>query len=250
MNMTTMLKFVDVDAHYGPIQALRNVSLHVNRGEIVSLIGSNGAGKSTLIKTVFGTPRASRGSIKVEGLEVRGRPTSSIASLGVGLVPEGRRIFPTMTVEENLVLGAVSIGNSHLSEDMDRICTVMPILGERKHQRAGTLSGGEQQLVAIGRALMGRPKLLLLDEPSLGLAPKIVAKVFELIQSIAREGVTIFLVEQNAHQALQLADRAYVLVNGEVRFTGTGDDVAQIADVREAYLGSFNDLAEPQQNKQ
>lgn len=241
MSASTMLSFEGVDAHYGPIQALRNVSLHVDRGEIVSLIGSNGAGKSTLIKTVFGTPRASKGSIKVEGTEVRGRPTSSIASLGVGLVPEGRRIFPAMTVEENLVLGAVSIGNAHLQDDIDHICSTMPILAERKNQRAGTLSGGEQQLVAIGRALMGRPKLLLLDEPSLGLAPKIVTKVFELIKSIAREGVTIFLVEQNAHQALQLADRAYVLVNGEVRFSGSGTEVAQIAEVRDAYLGSFDE---------
>jgi len=203
----------------------------------VTLIGANGAGKSTLLMTICGSPRARGGSIKLEGQEISGLPTHQIVRLGVAQVPEGRRIFPRMTVYENLQMGAIITDPAHFQSDIDRVFAMFPRLAERREQRGGTLSGGEQQMLAIGRALMSRPRLLLLDEPSLGLAPLIVRQIFDAIGKIAREeGVTIFLVEQNAFHALRLADRGYVLVNGRVRLSGTGKELLANQEVRAAYL--------------
>jgi branched-chain amino acid transport system ATP-binding protein len=232
-----MLEVRGVTTFYGAIQALHGVDLDVAKGEIVTLIGANGAGKSTLLMTICGNPRARAGSIRLEGQEIAGLPTHQIVRRGVAQVPEGRRIFPRMTVFENLQMGATLGDPSNFQHDLDRVFAMFPRLGERREQRGGTLSGGEQQMLAIGRALMSRPRLLLLDEPSLGLAPLIVRQIFEAIARIARdEGVTIFLVEQNAYHALRLADRGYVLVNGRVRLTGTGQELLANTEVRSAYL--------------
>ena len=232
-----LLDIRNVDTFYGPIQALRNVSLTVQEGEIVSLIGANGAGKSTLLMTLFGQPRASSGQILFAGEDLREVNTSDIASKGIALVPEGRHVFPHMTVEENLMMGTVAIGTEHAEEDKARMYELFPRLRERSGQRASTLSGGEQQMLAIARGLMSRPRLLLLDEPSLGLAPIIVKQIFKILREVARQGMTIFLVEQNANHALKLADRGYVMVNGVIRMTGTGADLLTNSEVREAYLG-------------
>jgi branched-chain amino acid transport system ATP-binding protein len=235
--MAKMLEVRGVATFYGAIQALHGVDLDVGKGEVVTLIGANGAGKSTLLMTICGSPRARSGSIKLEGEEISGLPTHEIVRRGVAQVPEGRRIFPRMTVYENLQMGAILADAAHFKNDLDRVFAMFPRLAERREQRGGTLSGGEQQMLAIGRALMSRPRLLLLDEPSLGLAPLIVRQIFDAIARIAREeGVTIFLVEQNAFHALRLADRGYVLVNGRVRLSGTGKELLANQEVRAAYL--------------
>ena len=228
-----------VQTFYGKIIALRGVDLDVFENEIVALIGANGAGKSTLMMTIFGKPRARSGQIEFDGQDITGVPTHDIARLRIAQSPEGRRIFPRMSVAENLQMGADATDSSEAdrASGLERIFTLFPRLKERMTQRGGTLSGGEQQMLAIGRALMSRPRLLLLDEPSLGLAPLIVRQIFEAIARIAREeGVTIFLVEQNAFHALRLADRGYVLVNGRVRLSGTGRELLANQEVRAAYL--------------
>jgi branched-chain amino acid transport system ATP-binding protein len=232
-----ILQVRGVATFYGAIQALHGVDLDVAKGEIVTLIGANGAGKSTLLMTICGSPKARAGSIKLDGNEISRLPTHEIVRRGVAQVPEGRRIFPRMTVFENLQMGAIITDPVHFQKDLDRVFAMFPRLAERRDQRGGTLSGGEQQMLAIGRALMSRPRLLLLDEPSLGLAPLIVRQIFDAIGKIARdEGVTIFLVEQNAFHALRLADRGYVLVNGRVRLSGTGKELLANQEVRAAYL--------------
>ncbi|REG82662.1 ABC transporter ATP-binding protein [Marinomonas pollencensis] len=235
--MTTLMEFKEVDVHYGPIQALKKVSLTVDEGEIVTMIGANGAGKSTLLMSIFGQPRISSGEIIYRGEDISQKSAHYVASHGLAQSPEGRRIFPSMSVEENLLMGTIPIGMQHADEDMKRMFELFPRLEERRNQRASTMSGGEQQMLAIARALMSRPKLLLLDEPSLGLAPIIVKQIFEILKDVASTGMTIFLVEQNANHALKLADRGYVMVNGEIRLTGTGAELLLNPEVREAYLG-------------
>jgi branched-chain amino acid transport system ATP-binding protein len=226
-----------IETFYGKIQALRGVDIDVNEGEIVTLIGSNGAGKSTLMMTLCGTPRARAGEIMFDGQDITKMPTHLIMRLGIAQSPEGRRIFPRMTVYENLQMGATVNNLAYFAEDVAKIYKLFPILEKRKEQRAGTLSGGEQQMLAIGRALMARPKLLLLDEPSLGLAPLIVKQIFSAIKELNRsEGLTVFLVEQNAFHALKLAHRAYVMVNGKITITGTGQELLTRPEVRAAYL--------------
>jgi len=234
-----LLALQEVSSHYGPVRALDRISLTVNAGEIVTLIGANGAGKSTLLMTLFGNPRASHGQILFAGQDITHLPTHRISPLGLALVPEGRRIFPGMTVLENIALGRTALGNHRQGPSLDFLYTHFPILKERQQQKAGTLSGGEQQMLAIARALMSQPRLLLLDEPSLGLAPMMIRKIFALIRSIAQSETTVFLVEQNANQALQIADRGYVLVNGSIRLTGTGRDLLNNPEVRHAYLGKL-----------
>ena len=232
-----VLKVDDIHTFYGAIQALKGISLEVNQGEIVTLIGSNGAGKTTLMMTIFGDPRAREGRIEFAGHDITDMPTHEIARLGIAQSPEGRRIFPRMTVLENLQMGANINGLKYFDEDSQEIFKLFPRLKERISQRAGTLSGGEQQMLAIGRALMARPKLLLLDEPSLGLAPIIVQQIFDAIRTLNREkGLTVFLVEQNAFGALKLASRAYVMVNGNITLTGTGRELLANPEVRAAYL--------------
>ncbi|MBS0519189.1 MAG: ABC transporter ATP-binding protein [Proteobacteria bacterium] len=232
-----ILEVREIATFYGAIQALHGVDLDVAKGEIATLIGANGAGKSTLLMTICGSPRAQSGSIRFDGEEIVKLPTHEIVRRGVAQVPEGRRIFPRMSVFENLQMGATISDPAHFKQDIERVFAMFPRLAERREQRGGTLSGGEQQMLAIGRALMSRPRLLLLDEPSLGLAPLVVQQIFEAIGRIAREeGVTIFLVEQNAYHALRLANRGYVLVNGRVRLSGTGAELLANAEVRAAYL--------------
>ncbi len=232
-----ILELKEIDVFYGPIQALKKVSLHINEGETVSLIGSNGAGKSTLLMSIFGQPRASHGQIIYQGVDITHKSSHYIASHGIAQSPEGRRVFPDMSVEENLLMGTIPIGDKYASEDMQRMFELFPRLKERRNQRAMTMSGGEQQMLAIARALMSRPKLLLLDEPSLGLAPIIVKQIFSTLRELAKSGMTIFLVEQNANHALRLSDRAYVMVNGDIRLTGTGQELLTNDEVRNAYLG-------------
>ena len=232
-----LLSVRGVTTYYGNIIALRGVDLDVHRGEIVTLIGANGAGKSTLMMTIFGNPRARDGRIVYDGIDITRKPTHEIARLGISQSPEGRRIFPRMTVLENLQMGAEVNGSAHFSEDLERVCTLFPRLKERLDQRGGTLSGGEQQMLAIARALMTRPKLLMLDEPSLGLAPLIVKQIFGAIRDLNRQdGMTIFLVEQNAFHALRLAHRGYVMVNGLITMTGTGRELLARPEVKAAYL--------------
>ena len=226
-----------VQAFYGKIQALKGIDIDVKQGEIVALIGSNGAGKSTLMMTICGSPRARAGHITFDGKDITQMPTHEIIRLGVAQSPEGRRIFPRMTVLENLQMGATVTDPSYFDQDVGRIFKMFPILEGRKGQRGGTLSGGEQQMLAIGRALMARPRLLLLDEPSLGLAPLIVKQIFSVIKELNEtEGLTVFLVEQNAFHALKLAHRAYVMVNGAITLTGTGKELLSRPEVRAAYL--------------
>ena len=232
---TPLLAVEGVATFYGNIPALRGVSLTVNDGEIVTLIGANGAGKSTLLMTICGNPRARGGRIVFAGTDITELPTHEIARLGIAQSPEGRRIFPRMTVLENLQMGAVAGGSS--GADFERVFALFPRLKERLHQRGGTLSGGEQQMLAIARALTARPRLLLLDEPSLGLAPLIVQQIFAIIRELnSRDGLTVFLVEQNAFHALKLAARAYVMVNGVITNSGTGRELLASAEVRAAYL--------------
>ncbi|MDY0271801.1 MAG: ABC transporter ATP-binding protein [Advenella sp.] len=235
---TPILEIKNVNTYYGPIQALKDVSLHINPGEIISLIGANGAGKSTLLMTIFGTPKAKSGEIIYKGQNLTKLEAYQIASKGIAQVPEGRRIFPKMTVEENIMIGALPIGDKYIDEDRKTMFELFPRLLERRNQRAGTLSGGEQQMLAIARALMSRPDMILLDEPSLGLAPLIVRQIFSVLKELGKNGKTIFLVEQNANHALKLADRAYVMVNGEIRMTGSGAELLANPEVRDAYLGS------------
>ena len=226
-----------VETFYGKIQALKGIDFEVRQGEIVTLIGSNGAGKSTLMMTIFGTPRARNGSIVFDGKDITKSPTHEIARMGLAQSPEGRRIFPRMTVFENLQMGATVNNMAFFAEDVAKIYKLFPILEKRSTQRAGTLSGGEQQMLAIGRALMARPRLLLLDEPSLGLAPLIVKQIFSAIRELnEKEGLTVFLVEQNAFHALKLAHRAYVMVNGKITISGTGKELLSRPEVRAAYL--------------
>jgi branched-chain amino acid transport system ATP-binding protein len=235
--MKSLLKIENLSSFYGPIQALNGVNLDVNEGEIVTLIGANGAGKSTLLMSIFGSPGSRTGRILFDGCDITSHKTHDISRLSVSLVPEGRRIFSAMTVEENLLTGTIPVGMRNSQKDLNHVYDLFPRLNERKHQRAGTMSGGEQQMLAIGRALMSRPKLLLLDEPSLGLAPLIVKQIFEIIKKIASEGATIFLVEQNANLALKAADRGYVLVNGTIVMSGSGAELLDNDEVKAAYLG-------------
>ena len=232
-----MLEVTGVHAHYGHIEALHGISIRVDRGEIVTIIGANGAGKSTLLMTICGRPKASAGTIFFDGQRLNGLEPYDIVARGIAQAPEGRRIFPSMSVLENLQMGAVPTNGAHFEEDVQRVFTLFPRLKERQSQRGGTLSGGEQQMLCIGRALMARPKLLLLDEPSLGLAPILVRQIFEAIVEINRDqGVTILLVEQNAYQALRIARRGYVLATGQVLMEGSGAELLANPEIRAAYL--------------
>ena len=232
-----LLSIRGVEAFYGKIRALKGVDVEVRRGEIVTLIGANGAGKTTLMMTICGNPRARSGSIVFDGRDITHMPTHEIMRLRIAHAPEGRRIFPRMTVLENLQMGALLNPEKTFEEDLARAYELFPILRRRETQRGGTLSGGEQQMLAIARALMGRPKLLLLDEPSLGLAPLLVRQIFAVIRELnRRDGLTVFLVEQNAYHALRLAHRGYVMINGCIALSGTGDQLMKREDVRTAYL--------------
>jgi len=233
-----MLEILDLHVHYGGIHAIKGISMKVEEGQIISLIGANGAGKSTTLRTVCGLKEATRGSIKYKGVELTKLDTSEIVKLGVTMVPEGRRVFSNLTVYENLLAGAyLRKDKEGIKKDIEYVFDLFPRLRERINQRAGTLSGGEQQMLAIGRALMSRPKLLLLDEPSLGLAPVLVKEVFQMIKKIHSEGVTILLVEQNAYEALKLCDYGYVLETGRIVLQGTGKELLEDERVRKAYLG-------------
>ena len=235
--MPMVLSVDHVHSFYGPIEALRGVSLQVEAGEIVTLIGANGAGKSTLLMTICGNPRAKAGRVVFDGQDITSLPTFEIMRRGIAHSPEGRRVFPRMSVFENLQMGAANTDPKHFDEDLDKVFKLFPRLEERRTQRGGTLSGGEQQMLAIGRALMARPRLLLLDEPSLGLAPLIVKQIFEVVRELNRsQGVTVLLVEQNAYHALKLAHRGYVLVNGQITLSGTGAALLADPEVRAAYL--------------
>jgi branched-chain amino acid transport system ATP-binding protein len=231
-----LLKLAKVVARYGVVEALRGVSMEARAGEIVTLIGANGAGKTTLMMTICGQPNAAEGKIVFDGENITTLPTDEIVRRGIALVPEGRRIFPRMTVYENLQLGSLPTGGVHFAQDLERIYNLFPRLKERSQQRGGTLSGGEQQMLAIGRALMSRPKMLLLDEPSLGLAPLVIKQIFATLAALNKDGLTIFLVEQNAHMALRLAHRGYVLVSGQVTMSGTGAELHNNPEIRAAYL--------------
>ncbi len=232
-----MLVLKDIRASYGQIEALKGVSLEVREREIVSLIGSNGAGKSTTLMTISGILRQRSGGIEFEGRDLSGAPAHEIVAMGIGQVPEGRRIFPRLTVRENLEMGAFLKPKAELEALYERVYALFPLLRERTAQMGGTLSGGEQQMLAIGRALMSAPRVLLLDEPSLGLAPIMVRKIFRTIREINAEGVTVLLVEQNARAALSLSDRAYVLEGGRITLEGTGAELLHNDEVRRAYLG-------------
>ncbi|AZV93731.1 branched-chain amino acid ABC transporter ATP-binding protein [Bordetella sp. J329] len=233
-----MLKLENIHTHYGAIQALDGVSVEVAKGEIVTLIGSNGAGKTTLLMTICGTPRATSGRVLFEGRDISKEPTHRIMRGGIAISPEGRRVFPDLTVLDNLKMGGFFSNRDEMLEGIEHAFKLFPRLKERASQRAGTMSGGEQQMLAIGRALMSRPRLLLLDEPTLGLAPLIIAQIFDIIRTIRDEGITVFLVEQNANKALQVADRGYVLENGRIVLADTGANLLANDEVRKAYLGA------------
>lgn len=232
-----MLVLENVHTHYGKIEALHGVSVEVKKGEIVSLIGANGAGKTTLLMTVCGNPQATSGRVVLAGKEITRDKTSDIMRSGIAIVPEGRRVFPGLTVEENLHMGGFFNTKGEIRKSQQYVYELFPRLKEREFQRAGTMSGGEQQMLAIGRALMTKPNMIILDEPSLGLAPLIIKQIFEIIGQLREEGITVFLVEQNANQALRLADRGYVLENGRIRLHDTGANLLANPDVQNAYLG-------------
>ena len=232
-----MLKAEDLNVYYGPIHAVKGVSFEVNEGEIVTLIGANGAGKSTPLKTLSGLMRSRGGAIEFLGKSIASTPAHKIVELGLAHVPEGRRIFTSMTVEENLDMGAFIKKGANVESDKERVFEQFPRLKERRKQIAGTLSGGEQQMLAMGRALMSSPKLLMLDEPSMGLAPILVEQVFDIISELHKAGTTILLVEQNAEMALSIADRAYVMETGRITLSGTGEELAASEEVQKAYLG-------------
>jgi branched-chain amino acid transport system ATP-binding protein len=235
--MSPLLSIRGATAYYGAVQALKGVDLDVGAGEIVALIGANGAGKSTLMMSIFGMPRLRSGRIHFDGLDITDRPTHEIARLSIAQSPEGRRIFGRMTVYENLQMGAALAPSGDLKPNLERVYAIFPRLKERAAQRGGTLSGGEQQMLAIARALMSRPKLLLLDEPSLGLAPLVCRQIFEVVRRLNKEeGLSVFLVEQDAHHALKLADRAYVMVTGAITMQGPGRDLLRDPKIRAAYL--------------
>ena len=237
MSPAPLLSLRGVEAAYGQIVALKGVDVEVFRGEIVTIIGANGAGKSTLMMSIFGRPPARAGQIVFDGQDITRLPTHQIARLGLAQSPEGRRIFPRMSVYENLQMGAALAEAVHFNDDLERMFAIFPRLKERRDQRGGTLSGGEQQMLAIARALMSRPRLLMLDEPSLGLAPLVVKQIFDVIATLNRdEGLTVFLVEQNAFHALKLAHRGYVMVNGAITMSGQGRDLLADPQVRAAYL--------------
>ena len=231
-----MLKIEGVHTFYGQIEALKGVDLEIKQGEIVTLIGANGAGKSTLLMTVFGNPKCRKGRVLYEGQDITSVPAHEIVRLGIAQSPEGRRIFPRMTVYENLQMGALPTDGSTFEADIREVFDLFPRLEERRNQRGGTLSGGEQQMLAIGRAMMSKPRLLLLDEPSLGLAPLVVRQIFEIIKKINEKGVTVFLVEQNAFHALKPAHRGYVMVNGVITLSGSGKELLANPEIRAAYL--------------
>lgn len=233
-----MLKIENLSVHYGGIHALQGISLEVPEGKIVTLIGANGAGKSTTLNAIVGLVKASGGSVSYDGTNIVGTPTKRIVSSGIVLVPEGRRVFPNLTVRENLSLGAYARSDvAEIEADRDRVYKLFPRLKERDRQKAGTLSGGEQQMLAVGRGLMSRPKVLMMDEPSLGLAPIIASMIFDIIREINSSGVTVLLVEQNAKAALEAADYGYVLETGRISLSGTGQDLLADDRVRKAYLG-------------
>jgi branched-chain amino acid transport system ATP-binding protein len=232
-----LLNVKDINVYYGAIHAVRNVSLEVNAGEIVSIIGANGAGKSTILKTIVGLLRTKTGDITLDGASIAALSPAAIVRQGIALVPEGRRVFPRLSVEDNLLLGAYARKDNEVSRDINRIYEMFPRLAERKKQNAGTMSGGEQQMLATGRGLMSRPRLLMLDEPSMGLAPVLVNQIFETILDINEQGTTILLVEQNAHMALSIADRGYVLETGAVVLAGESEELIDNDEVRCAYLG-------------
>lgn len=235
--MAELLKVEDINVYYGAIHAIKGVSFFVNEGEIVTLIGANGAGKSTTLQTVSGLLRSRTGIITFAGQEIGGVPAHRLVARGLAQVPEGRRVFLQMSVEENLELGAYTRPGSELTTSLARVYEQFPRLKERRRQVAGTLSGGEQQMLAMGRALMSKPKLLMLDEPSMGLAPILVEQIFQIIRELHRSGTTILLVEQNAQMALSVADRAYVLETGKITLSGTGEELGRSDEVRKAYLG-------------
>ncbi|NMA01623.1 MAG: ABC transporter ATP-binding protein [Clostridia bacterium] len=233
-----MLEIKNLNVHYGVIHALKNASLTVNKGEIVTLIGANGAGKTTTLRTISGLNNATSGEIFLEGQNITNLPAPDRVELGLSQVPEGRRVFPEMSVLENLELGAfLRKDKTNIKKDLEHIYELFPILGKRKHQSSGTLSGGEQQMLAMGRALMSQPKILLLDEPSMGLAPLLVREIFKIITDINNSGTTILLVEQNASMALSIAHRAYVIENGSIVMSGTGEELAKSSEIQKAYLG-------------
>jgi len=233
-----MLKLENVETYYGNIHALKNISLDINGGEIVTVIGANGAGKTTTLKTICGLVHATSGKIYFNGNDITNLDTADIVEAGIAMVPEGRRIFPRMTVLENLQLGAyLNKNREEIKKDLEKVFELFPILKNRLKQIAGTLSGGEQQMLAIGRALMAKPKLLLLDEPSMGLAPMIVSNIFEIIKEINRKGTTILLVEQNAQMALSIADKGYVIETGKIVLQDTAENLLNNEEVKKAYLG-------------
>jgi len=231
-----MLKVSGLHTYYGAVHALKGVDIEVGKGEIVALIGANGAGKSTLLMSLCGNPRPRHGSVHLAGDDITGIATHTLVRRGLAHAPEGRRIFARMTVLENLRMGAIAGDPAHFDSDLERVFTLFPRLKERRDQRGGTLSGGEQQMLAIGRALMSRPQMLLLDEPSLGLAPLVVKQIFSIIEEVNREGMTVLLVEQNAYHALKLAHRGYVLVNGRITISGSGAELLANEQIRAAYL--------------
>ena len=234
--MSNILEIKDLVVSYGGIEAVKGISLNVEEGKIVTLIGSNGAGKSTTLKTIAGLVGAQSGSIKFMGEELLGKSTDQIVSRGVTLVPEGRRVFPNLTVAENLRIGAY-LRKDSIANDLKRVYDLFPRLKEREWQLAGTLSGGEQQMLAVGRALMAKPKLVMMDEPSLGLAPIVVRGIFDIIREINNQGITVLLIEQNANMALKIADWAYVMQTGSILMEGTGKEMAENEEVKAAYLG-------------
>ncbi len=235
--MGEILKVDNINVYYGAIHAIKGISFHVDEGEIVTLIGANGAGKSTTLQTISGLLRSKTGSIEFCGENITRLPPHKIVERGLAQVPEGRRIFLQMTVQENLDMGAYTQSGSGVDAELEKVFAQFPRLAERRKQIAGTLSGGEQQMLAMGRALMSRPKLLMLDEPSMGLAPILVEQIFEIIQKLHANGTTILLVEQNAQMALSVADRAYVMETGTITLSGTGKELAESDQVRKAYLG-------------